>query len=89
MKEEKISVNDGSGLYDNLGLIDTLIEDCNMIPKILFSGNNVQFCSKIVEMVQKLINLKTGIENDMNGYKRQISDLRQMVNEYGVISTDA
>ena len=64
MNGEKITVNDGKGFYDFKGLIDTLILDCNELPKDLMGGNNVAFCNRLVQMVQKLVNLKDGLIAD-------------------------
>ena len=75
---EKIPVNDGGGLYNNEGLCDSLILDCNNAVKVLFSGNYVSFCNVIVQMVQKLSNLKTGIKNDMAGKDETIEELKRM-----------
>ena len=72
---EKITVNDGKGLLDNLGMIDSLIVDCNKLPQLLFSGQNVAFCAKIVEMVQKLANLRKGVENDTKSLTDEIQRL--------------
>lgn len=57
-------VNDGGGLFDASGLIDTLIVDCNELPRKLMEGQYVHFCAKICEMVQKLAALKDGIEKE-------------------------
>ena len=75
MKE--IKVNDGKGLYDNIGLIDSLIVDCNDLPKSLINGQFVQFCSRIVQMVQKLSNLRDGVKNDIESKDGQITALLQ------------
>jgi hypothetical protein len=77
----EITVNDGKGLYDNLGLIDTLILDCNDLPKLLFAGNNVAFCNRLVQMVTKLANLKTGIKSDIENRDKEIALLRAKVAE--------
>lgn len=77
MKNNDIPVNDGGGLYDNIGLIDTLIVDCNELPKLLVSGHWVGFCAKVVEMVQKLSNLKIGVKNDVDSLRQQIATLTQ------------
>lgn len=69
-----MTVNDGKGLFDNLGLIDTLIVDCNKLPQLLFNGQNVAFCAKITEMVQKLSNLKEGVKNDTESLQMQLED---------------
>lgn len=74
---EEISVNDGKGFFDNLGLIDTLINDCNELPKDLMNGQNVRFCKRVVDMVQKLANLKQGIQNDFRSLTEQIKELTE------------
>ena len=63
------------GLYDSEGLIDTLIVDCNLLQKELVSGQYIGFCVKLVEMVQKLNNLKKGVRNDAESKDRQIAEL--------------
>lgn len=81
MMKEKINVNDGNGLFDNIGLIDTLIVDCNTIVKHLVSGNEVAFCAKIVEMVQKLNSLRKGVTSDTESLQKEISDLRRFIDD--------
>ena len=78
---ENIKVNDGGGLYDNIGLIDTLIVDCNELLRAAFSGQYVRFSSIIVGMTQKLANLKNGVSNDMDALKKQLDDLRRFVDD--------
>lgn len=81
MEEKKIdgmTLNDGKGLYDNEGLCDSLIMDCNNLVKILLSGNYVQFCNAIVQMVKKLVNLKEGIKKDMDSMKNKVEELKRM-----------
>lgn len=73
-----IPVNDGGGLYDNEGLCDSLILDCNNSVKALASGNYVQFCNVIVQMVQKISNLKSGIRADTDALKANIAELKRM-----------
>ena len=72
-----MTVNDGKGLYDNEGVCDSLIMDCNNLVKILMSGNYVQFCNTIVQMVKKLANLKEGIKKDMDSMKNKVEDLKK------------
>lgn len=72
---EQVNVNDGGGLFDNIGLIDTLIVDCNELPKLLISGQGVGWCAKVVEMTQKLVNLKKGVRADVDSMRRQIETL--------------
>lgn len=76
MDDERIPVNDGGGLFDAIGLIDTLIIDCNDLPRHLMTGHYVAFCTKIVEMVQKLSQLKKGVNYDLKSRDEQIKQLR-------------
>ena len=73
-----MTVNDGKGLFDNEGLCDSLIMDCNNAVKSLTGGNYVQFCGIIVQMVQKLANLKEGIKKDMDSMKDKVEELKKM-----------
>lgn len=73
-----VTVNDGNGLMDNEGMCDSLILDCNNSVKALASGNYVQFCNVIVQMVQKISNLKNGIKVDTNALKANIEELKKM-----------
>jgi hypothetical protein len=75
---DKVTVNDGKGLYDNAGLCDTLLYDLNRIPKILMDGQYIQFCAVIQSMAQRLANLKDGIKADMEGKDKTIEQLKQM-----------
>lgn len=76
--DNKTTVNDGKGLYDNAGLCDTLLYDLNRIPKILMDGQYIQFCAVIQSMAQRLANLKDGIKADMEGKDQTIEQLKQM-----------
>ena len=78
-----IPVNDGGGFLDNIGLIDSLIVDCNNSTKALVSGNYVLYSSINVQMVQKLNNLKQGVKNDIDGLLKQIKDLKALLEEEG------
>ena len=73
-----IPVNDGGGLYDNVGLCDTLIADCNNAVKYLCTGQYVLFCNDITQMVCKLANLKKGIVSDMQSKDEIIEELKRM-----------
>lgn len=78
----ELTVNDGKGFFDSDGLIDTLVVDCNELMRSISSGMYVQFCGKIVEMVQKLSTLKNGIKADRNSLEEQNTQLKQMRNEF-------
>lgn len=74
MKEERLNVNDGGGLFDYKGIIDSLIVNCNELPRSLFNGRSVQFCSILVEMVQKLSVLRDGVKNDLESRESIIEE---------------
>lgn len=57
---------------DNIGLIDSLIVDCNSLVQKIVAGEYIGFCAKTVEMVQKLANLKQGVKNDIESLKKQL-----------------
>lgn len=73
-----ITVNDGKGLFDSEGLIDSMILDLNNIPKLLMAGQYIQFCAVVPDMAQKLVKLKEGIQADMNSMKEKVEELKQM-----------
>lgn len=77
----KPKVNDGSGLYDNAGLIDTLITDCNNLVKALASGQYILFCKTVLAMVQKLGNLKEGYLSEIESRDAQVDALMKRMDE--------
>lgn len=76
-----MTLNDGNGLYDNCGLCDTLICDCDNAVKALTAGKSIQFCSIMVQMVQKLSNLRKGIETDIKRRDQTIHDLNELLDK--------
>lgn len=64
---ERVPINDGGGLYDNAGLIDSLIVDCNSLPKALIDNQFILFCNTLAQMVQKLKSMKEGIRKEQTG----------------------
>ena len=73
-----LTVNDGKGLMDNEGLCDSLLLDLNNIPKVLMTGQYIQFCAMVSSMAQKVVNLKKGIIDDMQCMKDKIEELKRM-----------
>ena len=78
---QEIPANDGSGLYDNLGLIDTLTVDCNELIKALVSGQYVHFSVVVVGMVQKLANLRNGVKNDTESLQKQLEEYKRLIDD--------
>ena len=77
---ENLPVNDGGGLLDSFGLIDSLIIDCNDLPNLLFSNKNIQFCQALVGMVQKLSVLRNGVKNDLESRDKRIEEQESVIN---------
>lgn len=80
----ELEVNNGRGLYDSEGLIDTLISDCNNAVRACVGGQYIAFCNTMVQMVQKLARLKTGIKNDFTSKDQYIEQLKNQLREQGV-----
>lgn len=74
-------VNDGNGLFDRDGLIDTLVLDCNDLTKAIAGGNYVAYCHRIVQMVQKLEQLKEGARKELEDRDAQIAELKRSNDE--------
>ena len=80
--------SNGKGILDNCGLIDTLIMDCNELPRAMMSGHYVGFCAKIVEMVQKLSRLKDGVQQDTKELQNRIRELERINDELAGVTTE-
>lgn len=72
-----------NGLYSNEELIDTLIVDCNDAVKAVASGQMIQWCKMMYEMVVKLANLKNGVRKDLENREETIEQLRQEIKNLG------
>ena len=72
---ENLKMNDGGGILDNVGMIDSLIVDCNDAVKALTGGQYIQFCNTIVRMTQKLGSLKKGYQNEIENKDAEIQSL--------------
>jgi hypothetical protein len=76
-----VAVNDGKGLFDSDGLIDSLIVDINDITKLLVSGQYIAYCNKIGAVAQKLVTLKNGVKNDISSRDKQIAELNDIISK--------
>lgn len=77
----EINVNDGKGLFDTNGFIDSLVLDVNALVGDVISGKYIQFCSKAVEIIQKLTELKKGVAEEQKALSDQIKELRRFVDD--------
>ena len=75
-----MTLNDGGGLYDSIGLCDTLIEDLNNLLKNTAAGQYIRVCSITMGMVQKITNLKKGIRSDLGSRDKRIEELTERCN---------
>ena len=80
-EQEEVKVNDGGGLMDAEGLINSLIIDCNRAVKAVASGEYIGWCGISVQMVQKLSTLKQGITADIKSRDQRISELKKANDE--------
>lgn len=72
-----------NGFYSNSELVDTLIMDLNNLPKYLIDGQFIQFCNTVTHMGQKLVNLRSGIKQDIEGKDRIIEILKENIRNLG------
>ena len=77
-KTGDVTVNDGKGLFDNAGLCDTLKIDLNNLLKSFNSGQLIQAAGIVIQMVQKLDNLKKGIKADLESKDKIIEELKKI-----------
>lgn len=70
-----IQVNDGGGLFDSAGLVDTIILDCNNTVRQMVSGNYIAFCNGMAEIVKKLGVLKEGISKEKKAMRDEVEYL--------------
>ena len=76
----KIPVNDGKGIYDNDGILETVILDCNNAVKSLAAGNYISFCNVMVQIVQKVSNVRKAIKAEDEYKERRIEELKAINN---------
>ena len=94
-----VTVNDGKGLLDNDGLMETIIADANDAVKGITSGNYILFCDRMVQIVQKVALLRKNYKQEMDAKIKQIEELKTanhnllegitgLPDEYGQAKTD-
>ena len=77
-----------NGLYTNSELVDTIIADLNNVLKETASGQYIQACITVNQMAQKLINLRTTIDNDLKNRDETIAKLKNELRNAGVTVED-
>lgn len=75
-----MTVNDGKGLYDNIGVTDTIISDFNTLPKLIIDNQFIKAAAVYASIGQRLVNLKKGIKADLESKDKIIEELKQMNN---------
>lgn len=76
-----IKVNDGNGLFDNVGMCDVIASGLNNAVRSLISGNAIQFCLRVSEITTQLSNLKQGIKDDLASKDQTIEELKRINDE--------
>lgn len=81
MAEERnigdLAVNNGGGLMDSDGMIDAIKARLNRSIDSMMDRQYLCFCEDINNIVQMLMALRDGIQNDRKHLKEQIKDLEQ------------
>lgn len=72
-----------NGLYTNSELVDTIIDDLNTFLMFQASGKHVQACAIVTGMAQKLVNLRTTIDNDLKNRDQTIEMLKERLRDCG------
>lgn len=81
MENKEIAVNDGKGLFDSIGVIDSIVSDCNELFRDIADGQFIRFCSRLSGIGQRLVLLKDGVTSDIESLKKQIDELRRFVDD--------
>lgn len=76
------------GIYTNSEFVDTIIVDLNNIIKETVNGQYIQACTIITRTAQKLINLRTTIDNDLKSRDKTIDELKAALRRAGVEVVD-
>ena len=79
INSEKITVNDGKGLFDNEGLCDTIKQDLNNLIRLAMNGQYILACSLVASIAVRLENLKKGIKSDSDSQKEKIEELKRQI----------
>jgi hypothetical protein len=74
----------GKGLYTNSELVDTLLQDLNLLPRHLIDNQFVAFCNTVGRMGQKLANLRKSIDEELKHKDEQIEDLKRCLAAAGI-----
>ena len=75
------TVNDGHGLMDTDGFIDSMIHQCNDAVRMLVSGQYLAFCNNMYSLAQKLVALKTGTKKELDSLRQQLEDALKFNND--------
>ena len=74
-------MNDGNGLYDNEGLLETLLSDLNKLPKLLMQNQYIAFCDLIAKMAQKIANLMKNVAAEKESLTNKVEELKRLNND--------
>ena len=72
-----------NGLYTNSELVETIINDLNTFLKLQLGGQHLQACAVMTGISQRLINLRSTIDNDLKNRDETIEKLKNALRECG------
>ena len=62
-----------------LEVFDRLINELNLLPKHLFDGQRIAFCSQLAVMAQEISTLKLDVIKTIDEKDKQIEECKQMI----------
>ena len=71
-------------IFNNLELVETILNDLNDYMKAQAQGQYVQSCIIMGNVAQKLVNLRNGIDADMKNKEETIENLKTELRKRGV-----
>lgn len=77
-----------NGLYSNSELIGTVINDMNELLKEQAGGQYLNACRIVNGIVQKLLNLRQTVDNDIKNRDETIESLKEQIRSLGMEVVD-
>ena len=69
---------------DTVHMIESILEDINNMLKSALNGQPIQSCAILTGIAQKIMTIRTGVENEMKTRDTTIEQLKQELQKRGV-----
>lgn len=69
---------------DTVHMIESILDDINNMLKMALNGQPIQSCAIITGIAQKIMTIRTGVENEMKTRDITIEQLKQELQKRGV-----